>query len=471
MKKRIANLLTICMTAICLTACASGSGTSGEETAEVAASSETDSAEADGNEGKAAAESSSEEEPASEKANSDIIDVTNPSIYMLEPLGNDLMNVWFNYTADGELKLDSLQNYDYGFGGYEEDFSDVAEVFTADVDGDGTNELIVRLYVYGNNFSDGAGDVHVVKVTRDGTEEIFSMGGGASGEYKYAYNTPDGRDVFATEIEDNKLYLLTGEKDGPQITTYKYLVQYDGKEPVYTAMNDSDAEPESGDQMQDGVLTINFGVEDMSICGITLDMMKTMTPEQLVEKVKETPGVLVTDKPYLELKNTDPKKYEKIHCSISDQSDQAIFRLHYDQIESSFAGARLFARQEAKYGAMIQVDFAEQPFNDAYISGTNLSRQTTREEICSLLKLDDIQRIGYSVPKEQLDRLDFHYMVDSGIQTSDGSPCPSFSVYGRADAESGIIAQYNVDEDLYSFEYVFDESDHLEWMIILVPRE
>ncbi len=124
------------------------------------------------------------------------------TITSINLLSDDEMEITFSYVLNGEIKTHSFISQSYPDCGLEP--QDRAHVELIDIDGDGTSEVVCKVYYIGNTFTELCGDLYVFQMTEDGLEPVLSLG--------TDYGVPDERWITATYSTDTALYVETGSK-------------------------------------------------------------------------------------------------------------------------------------------------------------------------------------------------------------------------------------------------------------------
>ena len=124
------------------------------------------------------------------------------TITSITPLSDDEMEITFSYVLDGETKTHSFTSVRMPDLGLEP--QDRAHVELIDMNGDGTSEVVCKVYYIGNTFTEMCGDLYVYQATEGGLESVLSLG--------TDYGVPDGRWITATYSTDTALYVETGAK-------------------------------------------------------------------------------------------------------------------------------------------------------------------------------------------------------------------------------------------------------------------
>lgn len=144
-----------------------------------------------------------------------------PYITSITPISDDQMEVSFVYEINGEIKEYSLISQRLPDCGLEP--QDRVHVELIDIDGDGTSEVVCKVYYTGNTLSELCGDLYVYKVNEGELEHVLSLGG--------EFGVPDDRWITATYSTDTALYVSTGTKrweDGELYTDpIFYKVEYE----------------------------------------------------------------------------------------------------------------------------------------------------------------------------------------------------------------------------------------------------
>lgn len=125
-----------------------------------------------------------------------------PYITSITPIDEERMEVTFAYEINGETKTHSFTSVRLLDLGLEP--QDRAHVKLIDLDGDGTSEVVCKVYYIGNTFTELCGDLYVFQIKEDGLEPVLSLG--------TDYGVPDGRWITATYSTDTALYVETGSK-------------------------------------------------------------------------------------------------------------------------------------------------------------------------------------------------------------------------------------------------------------------
>ena len=123
-------------------------------------------------------------------------------ITSITPISDDEMEITFSYVLDGESKTHSFTSVRLPDCGLEP--QDRAHIELIDMNGDGTSEVVCKVYYIGNTFTELCGDLYVYQVAEDGLEPVLSLG--------TDYGVPDGRWITATYSTDAALYVETGAK-------------------------------------------------------------------------------------------------------------------------------------------------------------------------------------------------------------------------------------------------------------------
>lgn len=129
--------------------------------------------------------------------------VENPEIVSIENLNDDEMQVTFSYTLNGETKTQSFTSVRLPDLGFLEPW-ERAHAELIDIDGDGTSEVVCKVYYIGNTFTELCGDLYIYKATESGVEPVLSLGSD--------FGVPDDRWITATYSTDTALYVETGSK-------------------------------------------------------------------------------------------------------------------------------------------------------------------------------------------------------------------------------------------------------------------
>lgn len=124
------------------------------------------------------------------------------TITSITPLSDDEMEITFSYVLDGEAKTHSFTSVRIPDLGLEP--QDRAHAEMIDLNGDGTPEVICKVYYIGNTFTELCGDLYVYQMTEEGLEPVLSLG--------TDYGVPDERWITATYSTDTALYVETGAK-------------------------------------------------------------------------------------------------------------------------------------------------------------------------------------------------------------------------------------------------------------------
>lgn len=139
-------------------------------------------------------EESQEEMPVNQQEEATITSIT--------PLSDDEMEITFSYVLNGETKTHSFTSVRMPDLGLEP--QDRAHVELIDMNGDGTSEVVCKVYYIGNTFTELCGDLYVYQATESGLESVLSLG--------TDYGVPDARWITATYSTDTALYVETGAK-------------------------------------------------------------------------------------------------------------------------------------------------------------------------------------------------------------------------------------------------------------------
>lgn len=124
------------------------------------------------------------------------------TITSITPISDDEMEITFSYVLGGETKTHSFTSVRMPDLGLEP--QDRAHVELIDMNGDGTSEVVCKVYYIGNTFTELCGDLYVYQVTEDVLKPVLSLG--------TDYGVPDARWITATYSTDTALYVETGAK-------------------------------------------------------------------------------------------------------------------------------------------------------------------------------------------------------------------------------------------------------------------
>ncbi len=116
--------------------------------------------------------------------------------------------------------------YDNIYPKYDLDIHDRVGIKTIDLDGDGIEEIVIKVNAIGNTISDRCGTLHIIKLNENGYEEILKQ--------NTNWETPDGGYIIGLIIQNDCLYYESGWKEatenGTTINSRTYqLIIIDGE--------------------------------------------------------------------------------------------------------------------------------------------------------------------------------------------------------------------------------------------------
>lgn len=129
--------------------------------------------------------------------------ISDAAITEITHLSDEEMEVTFSYTLNGETKTQSFTSVRLPDLGFLEPW-ERAHAELIDIDGDGTSEVVCKVYYIGNTFTELCGDLYIYKATESGMEPVLSLGSD--------FGVPDDRWITATYSTDTALYVETGSK-------------------------------------------------------------------------------------------------------------------------------------------------------------------------------------------------------------------------------------------------------------------
>ena len=108
--------------------------------------------------------------------------------------------------------------YDNIYPKYELDIHDRVGIKTIDLDGDGIEEIVIKVNAIGNTISDRCGTLHIIKLNENGYEEILKQ--------NTNWETPDGGYIIGLIIQNDCLYYESGWKESTENGTTIYTRTY-----------------------------------------------------------------------------------------------------------------------------------------------------------------------------------------------------------------------------------------------------
>ncbi len=129
--------------------------------------------------------------------------ISDAAITEITHLSDEEMEVTFSYALNGEIKTQSFTSVRLPDLGFLEPW-ERAHAELIDIDGDGTSEVVCKVYYIGNTFTELCGDLYIYKATESGMEPVLSLGSD--------FCVPDERWITATYSTDTALYVETGSK-------------------------------------------------------------------------------------------------------------------------------------------------------------------------------------------------------------------------------------------------------------------
>lgn len=156
-----------------------------------------------------------ENEKINDVEKTQIVQVTDAKIVEIEEVNGE-SKITFKYKYGDGVFYGVI--YDNIYPQYELDIHDRVGIKTIDLDGDGIEEIVIKVNAIGNTISDRCGTLHIIKLNENGYEEILNQ--------NTNWETPDGGYIIGLIIQNDCLYYESGWKESTENGTTIYTRTY-----------------------------------------------------------------------------------------------------------------------------------------------------------------------------------------------------------------------------------------------------
>lgn len=194
-------------------------------------------------------------------------------------------------------------------------------------------------------------------------------------------------------------------------------------------------------------LNISLGAENIEILGITPAQLAGMNREDLRKAFKSATGLddAAIDRYEGELTNTDPDKYSSISYDYDEREDEVNIKVFDNALvhdpKTSYAEIHL------SNFPSIQCIFWGEELDGIYISGVNLTKDMTIDEILEMLDADTIREIGEPYTAVS-------YSVRGDVKSIDGR---IYSNLILQVTDNKVDVDFKEDGKEYCYSYIFED--------------